>query len=77
MYDMSGNVWEWCWDIFASSYPSGLQNNPTGASNGSSRVMRGGSWINYPDACTVSHRGGFVATHIYSLFGFRILRRAP
>ena len=43
IYDMSGNVWEWCWDRFGN-YPAEAQNNPTGASSGSNRVLRGGSW---------------------------------
>jgi len=41
--DMHGNVWEWCWDWFGS-YQSGSQTDPVGASSGSLRVRRGGSW---------------------------------
>ena len=46
IYDMSGNVYEWCWDWYGSDFYSGLEagNNPRGAKSGSYRVLRGGSW---------------------------------
>ena len=44
LYDMSGNVWEWTWDIYNETYPSGSVRDPTGASDGPGRVYRGGSW---------------------------------
>jgi len=43
IYDMSGNVWEWCWDRYGA-YPSGAQTNPQGAASGGYRVLRGGFW---------------------------------
>jgi len=43
LYDMSGNVFEWCWDWYGS-YSSGAQTNPVGAVSGYRRVVRGGSW---------------------------------
>jgi len=51
IYDMSGNVSEWCWD-WDGEYLSGAQTNPVGASSGSGRVLRGGSWSN----CTARQR---------------------
>ncbi|MGP1459160.1 MAG: formylglycine-generating enzyme family protein [Treponema sp.] len=45
MYDMSGNVWELCWDWYENSTPAGGQD-PTGAASGNLRVLRGGSWGN-------------------------------
>lgn len=75
-FDMSGNVWEWVWDIYGS-YPSGSQNNPTGANSGSYRVIRGGSWNYSAYGCTVSYRNYGDAAGSDSEVGFRCVRVSP
>ncbi|MDD2230913.1 MAG: formylglycine-generating enzyme family protein [Candidatus Cloacimonetes bacterium] len=76
LFDMSGNVWEWNWDIYGD-YPGGAQNNPHGVVSGSYRVRRGGSWYNIADVCTVSSRYYDYATLSYYGVGFRLLRVSP
>ncbi len=57
IYDMSGNVWEWCWDWHDSSYYSKSESrDPRGSGSGSYRSLRGGSWDYYSNFCRVSYR---------------------
>jgi len=76
-FDMSGNVWEWVWDIWNSSYPTGNQTNPTGPVSGSYRVVRGGSWVYSASVCTVSNRGYSSASATDGDIGFRCVRVIP
>lgn len=73
LYDMSGNVWEWCSDLFAP-YQAGIQSNPKGPAKGSLRVCRGGSW-NYPaESGRVTKRNTEDAALKFSYIGFRLAR---
>jgi len=76
IFDMSGNVWEWCWDIYGA-YPSGAQTDPHGANNGSYRVLHSGSWTNYNTDCSVSYRLRVDATGSTKDIGFRVIRVSP
>ena len=72
IYDMSGNVFEWCSD-WEGSYSSTAQTNPTGASSGSNRVLRGGGWGSLARICRVSHRGSDTPSRRFNDYGFRLL----
>ncbi len=71
IYDMSGNVEEWCQDWF-DEYPSGAVSNPQGASSGSNRVLRGGSWCDGASLCRVSNRDWAVPDSWLNDRGFRL-----
>jgi formylglycine-generating enzyme required for sulfatase activity len=73
LYDMHGNVWEWCWDWYGN-YSSGAQTDPRGVVSGSLRVERGGSWSNGGLYARSAYRAAYYQNIGHSNLGFRLVR---
>jgi formylglycine-generating enzyme required for sulfatase activity len=78
LYDMHGNVYEWCWDWYNANYGSATASDPAvdplGAASGTSRVIRGGVWVDYGQNLRSAYRGSVSPDSRFNYFGFRLLR---
>ncbi|MBC8426491.1 SUMF1/EgtB/PvdO family nonheme iron enzyme [bacterium] len=75
LYDLHGNVWEWCSDWYDGKYYAGSPvDDPTGPTGGSRRVCRGGSWDGDARGCRAANRDRYVPSYRYGSLGFRLAR---
>lgn len=75
IYDMTGNVWEWCLDSYDEmAYRYHSKNNPVVINKGSSRVFRGGSWYTEENGCVVTNRASFFSGNSDTGIGLRLVR---
>ncbi len=72
LHDMHGNVVEWCSDWYGEKLSGGA--DPVGPERGSSRVIRGGSWGNFPDLCQSANRNSINPSNRFDGLGFRVAR---
>ena len=79
LYDMSGSVQEWCWDVYESdryTKDKGGVSNPEGGASGSNRAARGGAWNSSASSASVSARDYYGASSVRTYLGFRVVRTA-
>lgn len=75
LYDIHGNVREWCWDFYGK-YPSSAVKNSSGAENGSARIARGGGWNDFGKHLRCAYRSSQIPDEPSSSRGFRVARNA-
>ena len=74
IYDLHGNVWEWCHDGYQSAYPNGATTNYSNLSNATARVLRGGDWQSTPAETRIANRSQQPPLYRLSTIGFRLAR---
>jgi formylglycine-generating enzyme required for sulfatase activity len=74
LYDMAGNLFEWCWDCYGAPYGQPTTTNPTGPASGSNRVLRGGDWSAGAGLARCASRLSYEPDVVNYYFGFRCVR---